>query len=131
MLNNLFSREHSKTKFMPNKRFEAGDIIFNENDEADGLYYICSGRVEISHTVEGDKKTLAILTEGGAFGEMALIDEKPRSATVTALEETWVYVVTTKNFKHKFEQLDTTIQDVLRMLTQIIRNNNDAEKASI
>lgn len=60
--------------------------IFNEADACDSAYVIEQGTVEVSVTREGRKMVLGRRGAGEVFGEMAIIDEQPRSATVTTLE---------------------------------------------
>jgi CRP-like cAMP-binding protein len=115
--------EETRSTLMPNKMFKKGQIVFCEGDEADGLYYICSGKVQVSRKVDGKPQLLSELGEGVAFGELALISKQPRIATVTAAEDTWVYHVTVKNFDHKMSQVDPLIREVIHLLVAIIRKN--------
>ena len=76
------------------RSFPAGARIFSENDLGDGVYIIREGEVEIAHLI-GDR-AFCIFTKfgpGEIFGEMAVIEDMPRSATTTALKETKVYFV--------------------------------------
>lgn len=59
-----------------------GDVLFTEGEEGDALYFIQTGEVEIYQADQG--KTLALLDSGDYFGEMALLEEKPRSASARA-----------------------------------------------
>ena len=58
-----------------------GQIIFHENETGDAMYIILEGRIRI---VKGQNTTLDILLERDCFGEMAILDEEPRSATAVA-----------------------------------------------
>jgi signal transduction histidine kinase len=63
----------------------AGDQIFKEGDPGDGVYFIKSGQVQISALVEsGERYMFSKVGPGEMFGEMAVLDEKPRSASATA-----------------------------------------------
>jgi signal transduction histidine kinase len=65
--------------------FRAGDVVFAAGDPGDGLYVIETGRVQISAVVgSGDPRPLASVGAGEFFGEMAVIDDGPRSATAVA-----------------------------------------------
>jgi F420-non-reducing hydrogenase small subunit len=65
--------------------YEKGQMVFREGEPGDTLYIIQSGAVEVSRGRGKDKVVLTLLERGDFFGEMALIDERPRSATVTAI----------------------------------------------
>jgi signal transduction histidine kinase len=66
-------------------QFDEGERIFNEGDAGDCLYLLCKGSVRISKTGRGaQQETLGFIQAGHFFGEMALIDGKPRSAQATA-----------------------------------------------
>jgi len=66
-------------------RFEENAFIFAEGEPGDTLYVILDGQVRISRRIPGlGEEALAILGRGGVFGEMALVDEKPRSADAIA-----------------------------------------------
>lgn len=70
------------------RRFGAGREIFHEGDAGDGLYIVRSGRVEISGSVgPGQRHVFAQIGPGEFFGEMAIIEHQPRSATATATED--------------------------------------------
>ena len=75
--------------FTFNKHFSAGEVIFEEGHTGNGLYVVISGRVEVLKALHSDnERRLVTLTEGEFFGEMALLDDLPRSASVRALEDT-------------------------------------------
>ena len=82
--------------------FQAGETIFAENDTDNSLQVIISGDVRITQraNVSGEE-TLTVLKKGDFFGEMALLEEMPRTATAFALEETKVFML----FKIKLESL--------------------------
>ena len=66
--------------------YQAGEVIVEEGKPGSSAYLLKSGSVEVSKTVEDTRVILAILESGQVFGEMSLLDEHPRSATVTTLE---------------------------------------------
>ena len=69
------------------KNFQGGDIIIEEGTKGSSAYVILSGAVEVLKK-SGDKQvTVATLGEGRVFGEMGLIEDRPRSATIRALSE--------------------------------------------
>jgi len=73
------------TKFI--KAYQRSDIIFEENSLGDEMYVIHSGKVKLSTRAPGREVELATLGPGEFFGEMALVDAAPRTATATSLED--------------------------------------------
>jgi CRP/FNR family cyclic AMP-dependent transcriptional regulator len=81
-------------KFSEAEAFEAGEIIIEEGRSDNTIYVIRSGEAQVVHGGE----VLATLGEGELFGEMALIDNMPRSATVLALTDVVVVPVNSDHF---------------------------------
>ena len=87
--------QHANTR-----TFQKNAILINEGDETDSLYIILSGKVRIFMSNEDGKEI--ILNEQGPgehFGELALIDDDPRSASVMATEKTQVSVISRQDFR--------------------------------
>ncbi len=74
--------------------YEAGDTIFSEAEPGHEMYIIKSGRVKVVRCKGSEEQLLSVLGPGSSFGEMALIEAKPRLATVVAVEKTEVLMVT-------------------------------------
>jgi CRP-like cAMP-binding protein len=72
-------------------RFATGDYVFRENDNANAMFIIESGKVAVLKNWEGKKYLLDYLETGDCFGEMALMDMHPRSASVVVIEQTRVF----------------------------------------
>ena len=75
------------------KVYKKSEIIFKENSFGDDMYVICSGKVKLATTNEGRDLLLDILGPSQFFGEMALVDASPRSATAVAVEDDTQLVV--------------------------------------
>ncbi len=76
------------------RSYKAGRNIFQEGDPGDGLYVIVEGKVRITCLVDEDqRRVLSRLGPGDFFGEMAVLDNQPRSATATAETDTGVYFI--------------------------------------
>lgn len=87
------------------RRFRRGEVIFHQGDPGDSLHIVASGAVKIVlPSAEGEEAIIATLRPGDFFGELALLDGAPRSATATALEPTDTLVLPRQVFS---ELLDT------------------------
>jgi len=85
---------------MRSRRFRRGEVIFHLGDPGDALFVVISGAVKISLPSEtGDEAILATLRPGDFFGELALLDGAPRSATAAALEPTETLVLPRDRFR--------------------------------
>lgn len=81
------------------RNFKAGEILFREGDDALRAYYIVSGGVRITVGQGADVRILAELAAGQIFGEMGLIDDRPRLATATAITDITVEVYDDASFE--------------------------------
>jgi CRP-like cAMP-binding protein len=102
-------------------RYQAGEVIVQENDFGETAYVIGEGRVEVSKQLEGRKIHLAYLGTGETFGEMSMIDEKPRSATVTAVTETVVSEIRRDDFFNTFRTDPKVALALLKVLFERLR----------
>jgi CRP/FNR family transcriptional regulator, cyclic AMP receptor protein len=106
--------------------FAAGEVLFREGETGDKVFFIMQGRVKVHQThSEGHEQELAQLGDADIVGEMAVLDERPRSATVTALEETEVMVVEKENFLASMEQQPQLAIRFLKLLSERIHRLND------
>jgi len=64
--------------------FEPDEVVFKEEAEGEKMYIIKEGAVRITRSLDDNEEVLGTLDVGGCFGEMAIIDDSPRSATATA-----------------------------------------------
>src|SRR5512140_1761132 len=85
------------TSLLRRKQLGKGELLFQQGDEGTALYIIVQGRIKISLSRRMDNVTLAILVPGECLGEMALLDELPRSADAIALEDSQLYVLNRKD----------------------------------
>ena len=81
------------------RTFQSGEIIFSEFEPGDTFYLIQSGRVELVKIIGDIEKTLDILQPSEMFGEMALLENSPRSATAIALDTVKVLEFNQQNFE--------------------------------
>lgn len=107
------------------KHFDTGDVLFREGDAGDEAYLIRSGYVSIVK-VEGEKHVeLAMRGPGEIIGEMALIDDKPRSATVLAKEPVEVEVLSRTALKRMMSELPEQVGMIVHQLLQRLRDANE------
>jgi len=103
-----------------------GTIVIVEGDPTDSLYIIIAGRLKVMMSdSEGKEVILAMLGPGEYFGEMGLIDESPRSATVMTVEPSELIVVTKREFKkilsENFDMAETVMRGLVRRLREADR----------
>ena len=116
-----------------------GQVVFREGDPGDRLYMIARGAVEISVMNEGQRRSrIVTMSAGSVFGEVALLDGKPRSATATTAERTVLYELTRDVLlyelatKHSqiammiLATLSTQLSLRLRETTSLLRRMDDA-----
>jgi len=106
----------------PVRSFKAGDIIFKAGDPAKELYVIRQGRVEIRL----GNRALAVLHDHELFGEMALIDDAPRSATAVAATDVDLVPIGEKQFLFLVSQTPFFALSVMRALARRLRTTNKA-----
>jgi CRP/FNR family transcriptional regulator, cyclic AMP receptor protein len=101
-------------------RVRAGGVIFREEEQADELFVIKSGYVRI----QIGNRMMAELTADDIFGEMALIDSEPRSATAVAITDVELVPITEKQFLFLVGQTPYFALKVMRTLAQRLRVTN-------
>lgn len=107
------------------KFYSDGEVIFSQGDKGDAMYVIQTGKVRIS-TGSADKQvTIATLEAGEIFGEMALFDKLPRSATVTASGEARILTIDKKKLFATISRDPTLAFKVIQSMSQRIRKLND------
>jgi CRP/FNR family cyclic AMP-dependent transcriptional regulator len=105
----------------PPMRFQPGDAIFEEGSRGDTMFVIRSGEV----IIERGGKVMEIVPPGGIFGEMALIDGAPRSATARAKTECEVAPITEKSFLFLVHETPFFAIAVMRTLADRLRRLNE------
>ncbi|HEU6446814.1 MAG TPA: ATP-binding protein [Verrucomicrobiae bacterium] len=108
------------------KRFSAGAEIFREGDPGNGLYVIKDGSVEIVHLVEGSdaRHVFSQLGPGEIFGEMAVIELRPRSATAVAAKDTIVYFLPREEMRMLLQHAPTLSFKMLEAISHRLRDFN-------
>ena len=102
--------------------FEPETIIFRQGESASCAYIIETGRVEIVTTRDGEDIHLTSLRQNQIFGELALMDGAPRSATAVAWERTEVLVVSRADIQRKLKGLDPFMHYWIDFLTERVKD---------
>jgi signal transduction histidine kinase len=106
-------------------RFAPEQPIFREGDKGDGLYVVKQGAVLVSSSLaDQQRKVLSRLGPGELFGEMAVLDDEPRSATVTAEGETIVYFISREELLQMLERNPSLGTKLMREISRRLREFN-------
>ena len=107
---------------MVEKRYRKGAVIIEERTGAERFFIIYRGKIEITKKFEGDEEfVLSVQSDGDFFGEMALLDEQPRSATARAIEPTIVLETSRKNFETLLYKAPMLAYRIMRELSSRLR----------
>jgi CRP/FNR family cyclic AMP-dependent transcriptional regulator len=108
------------------RRFPRGATIFHKGDPGTGLYLLMTGQVKIVLPSEtGEEAVLGVLEAGEAFGELALFDGLPRSATVVALQEAEVLLLRREDFLAFVARSPEVATALLGVLSRRLRATNE------
>ncbi|UCD85672.1 MAG: Crp/Fnr family transcriptional regulator [Deltaproteobacteria bacterium] len=106
------------------KDYPKGTILFKEGDLGNEMYIIHKGKVRVTKKVRNVEKTLAILSKGDFFGEMAILNRKPRSATVEVIEDSKFLVVNSETLRTLLKKDD---QIAIRLLLKLSSRLQEAD----
>jgi len=104
------------------KRFKKKQIILQEEDTLNYLYFVYSGKVKVIQlSAEGQERIVAIRKRGEFFGEMAILDGMTAPATVVAMEEASVGFISAKDFQSHLLQNRKVLMEMISMLCSRLR----------
>ncbi len=106
-------------------RFKKGKIIFNEGEEGQEMFIIHSGKVRIFKKIDNKEETLAILEKGDFFGEMAILENLPRSASAEAFEDCELIRVNASMLDEMMRRNPEISIRILRNLASKLRETNE------
>lgn len=107
------------------RKFSKRHTLLYEGDPSDALYIIKDGSVAVTHTGgDGRETILSILKEGDVLGEMGVLDESPRSATVTLLRDTQVFILPRDEFLDLLSQRPQLNRSIITALCARLRATN-------
>lgn len=108
------------------KSYPKGSVILFEDDPGDSLFVVREGRVKVVLVAEdGREVILGILGVGEHFGELALIDDQPRSAHVVAMEDSTLLVLRRDDFRRRVEQSPQVAWALLMELSRRLRRADE------
>jgi CRP-like cAMP-binding protein len=107
------------------KKIPANTVLFNDGDAGEEMFIIQTGRVKISKRIRGVEKTLATLEKGEFFGEMAILNDKPRSATAETLDDCEMLVIDRKTFDALIRGNSEIAVRFIKRLADRLREAND------
>lgn len=111
---------HSLQHYLQPIKFQAGEIVFRQGDPGDGIYFILSGQVSVVD--EGQERRLASFNEGVFFGDMGLLEDKPRSATVRCDTGADLLFMSKKNFQKMLAEEPMVANAILLKISYVLAN---------
>ena len=113
-------------EFVREKSYPRGSVILFEDDPGDALFVVRSGRVKVVLLAEdGREVILGLLGVGEHFGELSLIDDRPRSAHVIAMEQSSILVLRREDFRRRVESSPVVAWALLQELSRRLRRADD------
>ena len=112
-------------KYLDERTYETGDVIFSEGDHSSEMFIIQEGKVAVTKTVAGREVFLATMERGDFFGEMALLDSQPRHATCSALMPTRLLAIRSGELLIKLRRDPTFALEMLVNMSRRIRYLDD------
>jgi len=101
--------------------FNSGEVIIKEGEMDSGAYKIIEGEVAVTKQSGNSTVKLATLANGAIFGEMTLIDNKPHSATVTAVTDVECILIDKSTFDNELADSSPIIKDMLEAFSERLR----------
>ncbi|HUU03349.1 MAG TPA: Crp/Fnr family transcriptional regulator [Myxococcota bacterium] len=107
------------------REFPAGTVVFKEGDVGNEMYVIQSGKVNVTKAVRGVEKVLVTLGAGAFFGEMAIINQKPRSASIVVVEDARLLVIGPKTFETMIRGNSEIAVRMIKILAQRLQEADE------
>lgn len=111
-------------------RYRAGEVVFQQDDQPDGLYLIERGQVQIEKASAQEVALVAVLGDGDIFGEGALLLEGPRSSTVRAVTDLDAWVLRREDFEDLMLQYPVLALNLSRVLEERLRTTSAQVRAT-
>ena len=113
----------SFAEFIRERSYPKGSVIVFEDDPGDALYVVASGQVKVAE--DGREVILSVLGPGSFFGEMAILDDEPRSAHVIAMEESNLLMLRREDFQARLRSMPDVAISLLREISRRLRRADE------
>jgi CRP-like cAMP-binding protein len=107
------------------REFSVGEVLFREGETGDEMFVIQNGQVRITKLVAGEQRPLATLGRGEFVGEMAILNEKPRTATATVIEDAKLLVIGAKTLEL---MISNNSEIAFRLIRKLARRLDSADE---
>ncbi len=108
--------------------YPAGEVLFREGEEGDAMYVIQSGEIEIRRRIKDQDRVLAVLPAGEFFGEMAIVNNRPRSATAVVRRQARLLVIDGQTFEAMIRgKAEIAVRMIKTMAGRLERANQQIE----
>ena len=106
----------------------AGTVLFNEGDKGEEMFVVQAGRIQLTRKSSGTDVLIAVLPTGEFFGEMALLNGRPRTATATTLEETRLLVIHATKFAAMLrENAEVAVRLIQKLAARLEQANEQVD----
>lgn len=118
-------RQQRETIILERRYIPKGSMVMREGDDGYHAYLLQSGLVQVYQQQDGQKKILGEVAAGEIFGEMALFNMGKRTASVEALEDCNLVLITRQSLEDKLHRSDSTIRAIVNMMMRRLSHGND------
>jgi CRP/FNR family cyclic AMP-dependent transcriptional regulator len=98
------------------EKYKDGDVIITEGIVSNNAFVVLTGKVRVVKTVQDRQVVISVLGKGDVFGEMGLIGEAPRSATIIAEGEATLGIIDRKSFTQKLDAIPEDLGSIIKAL---------------
>ena len=110
------------------KSVPTGTVLFREGDEGKDMYVLQAGRVQLTRRIKNEEKIVAVLLPGEFFGEMSIVNNRPRSATATVIEDAKMLVIDSRTFEAMIRgNAEIAVRLIKKLSTRLEQANQQIE----
>lgn len=109
------------------REYQPGDAIFKDGDSGEVMFILLEGEVEITKVIGDTKMVLATIGKGSIFGEMAIINRRPRSATATAIAPSVALAISRELFQSRLSEVPKWMQAFFAIMSERLREATEKQ----